>query len=114
MHRKDMTRGKEILHSLGYCPGQPERVWDEATYLRTHHDYVFIKKSKDNEIPLELQWGVTEASFFFPIEFQPLWDRRRTAFLIRKNHARSVRGRYAPHSLCAWSQAWLEQAYLGL
>ena len=82
VHRKDMTRGKEILLSLGYCPGQPERVRDEATYLRTHHDYVFIKKSKDNEIPLELQWGVTEASFSFPIEFQPLWDRRRTVFLL--------------------------------
>jgi hypothetical protein len=82
MHRKDMTRGKDILLSLGYCPGQPERVRDEATYLRTHHDYLFIKKSQSNEIQLELQWGVTEASFSFPIEFQPLWDRRITSCLL--------------------------------
>jgi hypothetical protein len=81
VHRKDVTRGKEILLSLGYCLGQPQ-VRDEATYLRTEHDYLFIKESKDNKIHLELQWGVTEPNFAFPIEFQSLWDRRRTACLL--------------------------------
>jgi hypothetical protein len=81
VRRKDLTRAKEILVSLGYCPGQPEEVRDE-TYLRTHHDYLFIKKSKDNKIPLELQWGVTEPLFSFPIEFQSLWERRRAVSLL--------------------------------
>jgi hypothetical protein len=82
VHQKDITRCKEILFSLGYCIGQPEKVRDEATYLRNHHDYLFFKQSKGNEINLELQWGVTEALFSFPIEFLPLWDRRITMSLL--------------------------------
>ncbi len=82
VHRNDMVRGKEILFSLGHQAGQPDKVRDEETYLRTHHDYLFVKQTKDQTTHLELQWGVTETSFPFPVEFQPLWERRNTVPLL--------------------------------
>lgn len=77
-----MLRGKEILFSLGY---QPERAWsvrDEETYLCHNHDYPFVKKSKGKEINVDLQWGISEYEFSFPIEFQPVWERRGAVSLL--------------------------------
>jgi hypothetical protein len=82
VHQQDMKRGKEILLSLGYQPGHPDEMRDEDVYIRTYHDYLLVKKTREKEIHLELQWGVTEFSFSFPIEFRPLWERRQSVSLL--------------------------------
>jgi len=82
VHQQDMKRGKELLLSLGYRIGHPDEIQDEDAYIRTYHDYLLVKKTAEKEIHLELQWGVTEFSFSFPIEFQPLWERCQSVSLL--------------------------------
>jgi hypothetical protein len=75
VQRKDFSRAKEILLSLGYqgdfslAPPQEER------FLQTHHEYPMVRK--DGKVQVELQWGVTPRDFSFLFPLEPLWERLR-------------------------------------
>ncbi|MEO8132464.1 MAG: nucleotidyltransferase family protein [Betaproteobacteria bacterium] len=74
MATEDIRKAKDVLVSLGYQADRDLTASEEVSYLRSHHDYKFVR-SKDG-IVVELQWGVTQWSFAFPISFEDLWQRR--------------------------------------
>lgn len=79
MSREDIVKAKDILVSQGYHAKLTLTASEEAAYLQSHHDYKFIH-SHDGLV-VEIQWGVTEWSFAFPIDFEEIWKRREETFL---------------------------------
>ena len=79
MLREDILKAKDILVSQGYSPKSRFTPSEEAAYLRSHHDYKFVR---DNDgVVVEIQWGITQWSFAFPIEFDDVWKRREEVSL---------------------------------
>ena len=74
MAMDDIRRAKEVLLSHGYHAKLDLTASEEELYLRSHHDYKFIRD--DGGIVVELQTGITQWSFAFPIFFEDLWKRR--------------------------------------
>jgi hypothetical protein len=74
MAMDDIRRAKEVLISQGYHAKLELTASEEASYLRSHHDYKFVHG--DGRIVVELQTGITQWSFAFPIDFEDLWQRR--------------------------------------
>lgn len=79
MPRENIPAAKDILVRQGYCPKFQFTPSEEAAYLRSHHDYKFVR-FKDGLI-VEIQWGVTQWSFPFPIDFEELWRHRKEVCL---------------------------------
>lgn len=69
-HIRDARR---LLVRGGYRPDPEMNSQDEARYLRTHHDYKFVRPGC---AVVEVQWGVTQQRFPFPLDFRRLWERR--------------------------------------
>jgi hypothetical protein len=69
-----MLRAKEALLTVGYSPKYRLSVNDEKAYLDSHHDYKFVR-SGDGSI-VDVQWGITQWSFVFPLDFGELWKNR--------------------------------------
>lgn len=74
--KEDMLKAKEVLILRGYQPKLKLSASQETAYLRSHHDYKFIR-SRDGVV-VEIQWGVTERLFAFPFAFDNIWERRET------------------------------------
>ena len=72
--RADILRARDLFVSQGYRESIPLTRAQEATYLRSHHDYTLIRH--DGMVTVELQWGVTQRYFSCPIGFDSLWERR--------------------------------------
>jgi Uncharacterised nucleotidyltransferase len=74
MPRDDIPKAKDVLLQRGYRPALQLTASDEQAYLQSHHDYKF-SRSRDGII-VELQWGVTQLSFAFPLDFDEMWHHR--------------------------------------
>jgi len=70
-----MLKAKELLILQGYRPSLKLTISRELDYLESHHDYKF---RADNGLVVEIQWGITESLFCFPLDFDDLWERRET------------------------------------
>jgi hypothetical protein len=74
MPREDILKAKGILQQQGYQPQLHLTASEELEYLRSHHDYKFVRAA--GGIVVELQWGITQWSFAFPFDFDEIWERR--------------------------------------
>jgi Uncharacterised nucleotidyltransferase len=74
-----MLKAKDVLILQGYDPNLKLTVEQETAYLKSHHDYKFVR-SKDGVV-VEIQWGITQWSFAFPLDFEDLWKRRQKSSL---------------------------------
>jgi hypothetical protein len=74
--REDMLKAKELLIQQGYRPNLKLTASQESDYLQSHHDYKFIRATDGTVV--EIQWGITESLFCFPLDFDDLWERRET------------------------------------
>lgn len=79
MPREDILKAKDILVSQGYHAKLDLTAREEASYLRSHHDYKFIRAT--DGVVVEIQWGVTQWSFAFPIVFEDIWARHEKVSL---------------------------------
>lgn len=79
MPREDILKAKDILVSQGYHAKLDLTASEEASYLRSHHDYKFIRAN--DRVVVEIQWGVTQWSFAFPLDFDDVWERREEVSL---------------------------------
>jgi hypothetical protein len=79
MPREDILKAKDILVSQGYHAKLDLTASEEAAYLRSHHDYKFIRAN--DRVVVEIQWGVTQWSFAFPLDFDDIWERREEVSL---------------------------------
>lgn len=73
VHKTDMLKAKEVLMERGFEPVLELSAAEEQVYLDTHHDYKFTRRR--DGIAVEIQWGVTQWSFTFPLDFEDLWAR---------------------------------------
>jgi len=71
--REDILKAKEVLVQQGYKPKLQLTASQETAYLRSHHDYKFVRAA--DGCTIELQWGVTQWSFAFPFDFDDVWER---------------------------------------
>lgn len=74
MPREDILKAKDLLRQQGYQPQLHLTASEEIEYLRSHHDYKFVRAA--GGIVVELQWGITQWSFAFPFDFDEIWERR--------------------------------------
>lgn len=74
MPREDILKAKDVLLQRGYQPALQLNDSEERAYLQTHHDYQFSRSG--DEVAIELQWGVTQWSFAFPLDFDEIWQNR--------------------------------------
>jgi Uncharacterised nucleotidyltransferase len=72
--KEDMLKAKEVLMSHSYHPKLNLTAGEEAAYLKSHHDYTFVR-AKDSVV-VDIQWGVTQWSFAFPFDFEHAWKYR--------------------------------------
>jgi putative nucleotidyltransferase-like protein len=72
--REDFYRAKDLLQQRGYEVRKQLSIMEEQQHLRSHHDYEFVSRS-DGAV-IDIQWGVTERSFRFPIDFNQVWTDR--------------------------------------
>jgi hypothetical protein len=72
VRRRDVTKAKELLTSLGYRPKYRLTRVQEAALLRSRHEYIFVRG--DGEITVELHWEITE-HFALPLDPERLWGR---------------------------------------
>jgi hypothetical protein len=79
MPREDIPKARKLLVSRGYHSKPQLSDSEEEAYLRSHHDYEFVRR-KDGVV-VELQWGITQWSFAFPLDFEDIWKRRETMCL---------------------------------
>jgi hypothetical protein len=79
MPREDILKGKDLLQQEGYQPKLHLTASQEVDYLRSHHDYKFIRTA--DGIVVELQWGITQWSFAFPLDFDEIWEHREIGSL---------------------------------
>lgn len=77
--KPDMLKAKEVLMLQGYHPELKLTAAEEEAYLKSHHDYKFLK-SKDSVV-VEIQWGITQWFLAYPLDFDDLWKRRQTISL---------------------------------
>jgi len=77
--REDMLKAKEVLLLQGYHPKLALTAGEEAAYLKSHHDYKFVR-SKDRVV-VEIQWGVTQWSFAFSFDFEDAWNSHQVISL---------------------------------
>jgi hypothetical protein len=72
VHKQDVLRSKELLHSQGY------RLWiqmtgaQEAAYLRSEHAYRFVRG--DGRVIVELHWKIMPRRLAFPLDSERLWE----------------------------------------
>ena len=74
MAMEDIRKAKEVLIAQGYHARLDLTASEEESYLRSHHDYKFVRG--DGNMVVELQSGITQCSFSFPLDFEDLWERR--------------------------------------
>jgi len=82
-HERDIPRAKELLLSQGYRPHIQLSGEQEATYLRSHREYQFVRD--DGRVRVELQWRLTahwQIMSSFPLDFENSWHRLRTVSLV--------------------------------
>jgi len=79
MPREDILKGKDLLQLEGYQPKLHLTASQEVEYLRSHHDYKFVRTA--DGIVVELQWGITQWSFAFPLDFDEIWEHREIGSL---------------------------------
>jgi hypothetical protein len=77
--REEILKAKELLVRRGYEPALQLNSDEERIYVQTHHDYKFTRGN--NEAVVEIQWGITQWSFAFPLEFDQIWQRREQTVL---------------------------------
>ena len=65
--------------SQGYHTKLDLTASEEAVYLRSHHDYEFVRAA--DGVVVEIQWGVTQWAFAFPIAFEDVWARHEKVSL---------------------------------
>jgi Uncharacterised nucleotidyltransferase len=80
MPREDILKAKEILVRRGYQPKYKLTYSEEAAYLRSHHDYKFVNTT--DGVAIDIQWGITQWSFAFPIAFEDVWKRHEEVSLV--------------------------------
>jgi hypothetical protein len=80
MPREDILKAKDILVSQGYHAKLDLTASEEAAYLRSHHDYAFIRAN--DGVVVEIQWGITQWSFAFPIAFEDVWARHEEVCFV--------------------------------
>jgi hypothetical protein len=71
IHKRNLTRTKELLISDGYqlqLTGERE----EAS-LKYHYHYHFLRN--DSRVHVEIHWAFTRTYWSFPIDYQRLWSR---------------------------------------
>lgn len=79
MPREDILKAKDLLQQHGYQPQLHLTASQEIEYLRSHHDYKFVRTA--DGIVVELQWGITQWSFTFPFDFDEIWEGREVGSL---------------------------------
>ncbi|MGH7929777.1 MAG: nucleotidyltransferase domain-containing protein, partial [Candidatus Binatia bacterium] len=79
MPQKDILKAKDVLLERGYEPKTQLTSAEERVYVQTHHDYKFTRRN--DEVVVEIQWGVTQWSFAFEIDFDEIWERRKQIVL---------------------------------
>lgn len=79
MPREDILKAKEVLIQQGYHPKSHFTASEESAYLRSHHDYKFVRAT--DGVVVEIQWGITQWSFAFPVNFEDVWKRREKTSL---------------------------------
>ena len=77
--RADMIKAKEALIAQGYHPDLELSPQEEAAYLKSHHDYKFVRP--EDHVVVEIQWGITQWSLAFAFDFEEAWKRREGSFL---------------------------------
>jgi hypothetical protein len=77
--KHDILNAKDALVSQGYHGKLPPDAGDEAAYVKSHHDYKFVRA--DESVVVEIQWGITQWSLAFPLDFEDLWKHRQKVSL---------------------------------
>ncbi|MBV9851283.1 MAG: nucleotidyltransferase family protein [Armatimonadetes bacterium] len=86
MRRADLLRAKDLLLSQGYRPVTERTAAQEAALLRSHWEYEFVRE--DGQVMVELHWQITPHWEVLPkpgpspLDFECLWQRRRTIPLL--------------------------------
>jgi hypothetical protein len=80
IHKRDFARAKQVMLAAGYQPHPCQVDRPDAAYLRRHHDYPFI--GVEHGMVVELQWGVMQVPFVFPLHFEAWWQDVVTARLF--------------------------------
>lgn len=77
VRRRDVSKAREVLVSLGYRTTEPHKVL-EAVYIQSMHHYAL--SGGPRKALLELHWRITERYFGFRLDPQ-LWERLESAHL---------------------------------
>ena len=80
IRRRDFPKVKNLFINNGYRPHLPLTPRQEASRLRRHHEYAFVRA--DDRVFVEIHWGVTKSVASFPIDFEHLWRHRQTISLL--------------------------------
>jgi hypothetical protein len=71
IHKRDLSRTKELLISEGYQLQLTSEK--EETSLKYHYHYHFVRH--DGRVHVEIHWAFTRTYWSFPIDYQRLWSR---------------------------------------
>ena len=75
VHRQDVLKAKDLLISQGYRLVVPQIKLggaQEAYYLKSYHDYSFVRDG--DRAMVELQWRFIERYFSFPLDPKRSWE----------------------------------------
>jgi hypothetical protein len=75
VHKHDLPRARQQLISLGYWLADRLTESQEAAFLASQREYVFVHD--DNGSVVELHWAVAPRSYSFPLDPEHLWTRLR-------------------------------------
>jgi hypothetical protein len=78
VHRRDVSRAKGVLASMGYQARYPVTRAQEEILLQTQFEHIFTRD--DGKVVVELHWELTERHFL-PFETERLWGRLETVSL---------------------------------
>lgn len=73
VHKRDVTKARELLVSLGYQPQYLLTRAQEEVFLQYEREYTFTHDSKGSVV--EVHWEVASKAFPFSLDTERLWER---------------------------------------
>jgi hypothetical protein len=73
IRRTDFQQVRDLLVAHGYEPNISNIGTDDTVYLSQHHDYELTRP--DVDIVVEVQWGLMQEPFCFPLDSPEWWER---------------------------------------
>ncbi len=76
VRKQDVRRAKDILLAQGYKPRVQLTDAQEANYLESNYECVFVRG--DGRVIVGLHWAILPKSESFPLDLECLWDNLET------------------------------------